>query len=391
MRVIPEPVDQEAARGNRAVRASILVAALFEQQDESRADLIAQRGERQLYRVWKGRRAVNRAGDVADQRSRRRDSPLAARRQLSHRSPDLQPRGVPHRLRLVTNRYHRRQHGRTPRRNDTRGKRNQRQDRRRGGKGRHVRRRDAVEHAGQPWRRHQPRSHADDHAHSCPGADRDQRVANDEPDRGGPRGAERQPHANLLRSLRHDERHHAEQTDDREEQGDRAEAARQRRQHPFGRQGARNLILDCRQTDERQRRVDIGDRCANRGQRGFRFPSHPEIERTVPCQRPSLRKREEQLFGRIAHVACVEVVDQSDDLDRHGRVGPVAVADPMTDRAAAAKVSPCETLVDDDRADAGGVDITRIALVEVAAGDHLRAERREEPRTDAHPWTSAGR
>ena len=72
MRVVSQPVDQHAVRRNRAVRASILVAGiLLEQQDESRADPFAQRGERQLQRFRKRGRAVNRAGDLADQRLRR--------------------------------------------------------------------------------------------------------------------------------------------------------------------------------------------------------------------------------------------------------------------------------------------------------------------------------
>ena len=71
MRVVPEPIDQHAVYGNCQVRTAILAARpLLEQQDEARADALAQRRKRYLHGDRKGWRAVDGAGDIADHRSR---------------------------------------------------------------------------------------------------------------------------------------------------------------------------------------------------------------------------------------------------------------------------------------------------------------------------------
>ena len=88
----------------------------------------------------------------------------------------------------------------------------------------------------------------------------------------------------------------------------------------------------------------------------------------------------------VAQRAPAEVPHHADNLDGRFRVGPVAHADASADRILILEIAFHETLVHDHRAIGPGLVAgrTHVALVEVASGDELRADRRKEPGTDAH-------
>ena len=64
-----------------------------------------------------------------------------------------------------------------------------------------------------------------------PGADHDQRVPNDKSQIGEPPGPKWHPNSNLVRTMRDHERHHTIGADNREQEGNRCETARQCCQH----------------------------------------------------------------------------------------------------------------------------------------------------------------
>src|SRR4030095_5671275 len=95
----------------------------------------------------------------------------------------------------------------------------------------------------------------------------------------------------------------------------------------------------------------------------------------------------------VAQRPAAEVPDDADDLDGGLGVRPDTHSDVSANRIQAIEIPLCKTLADDHRLVgpwfvAEGPQIT---FREVAPGNQLRSDRREESWADAHPRRGAGR
>src|SRR5215472_9326960 len=89
-------------------------------------------------------------------------------------------------------------------------------------------------------------------------------VAQNKADGGGARGAKREADADFARAPGDHERHHAVETDEREQESENAEAAGESSKHALGVEGAADLLFDRVKTKNKQLGIDITDDVANR-------------------------------------------------------------------------------------------------------------------------------
>ncbi len=122
------------------------------------------------------------------------------------------------------------------------------------------------------------------------------------------RGAKREANADFAGAAGHHERHHSVETDQREQQRQRAEAAGERGQEALGTERAVDLVVQSTEPEDRQPRVDLADDAADGRNRLLGRAADLDVEGRAGVF--AFEQREEGLLGIVAKVTVVEIGDR---------------------------------------------------------------------------------
>src|SRR5258708_10192623 len=169
-----------------------------------------------------------------------------------------------------------------------------------------------------------------------------------------------------------------------------SEGGGQRRQKPLIPERSIELIIERHERINWERRIDLLDGCANRGEGGRGRRSRPDVE--AAARGGKLEERKVRLVLGLAEPAIAEGLDDADDLHVSFGTRRVPQPQPSSDGAPVAEVALCEALVHDGRTKNRSKEVcslvASVSFVERAAAEKRHADALEEAGRDGAAVTN---